>query len=153
MKQFLVFAFLCLLVTPCMAEQSVLEKQLLVKTAEGKSFAYNIELALTESEQMQGLMFRNELDENAGMLFPFPDSQQRSFWMKNTLIPLDIIFVKQDGTIQNIGANAVPLDLTPVSSTGPVKAVLEINGGQAAERGIKPGDIVHHSIFGNSLAQ
>jgi uncharacterized membrane protein (UPF0127 family) len=76
------------------------------------------------------------------MIFPFDAPRDAAFWMKNTLIPLDMIFVRADGSIANIAANTVPLSLDPVPSDGPVKAVLEIAGGRAAELGIKPGDKV-----------
>ena len=77
------------------------------------------------------------------MIFPFEPARDASFWMKNTLIPLDMIFIRQDGSIANIAADTVPLSLDPVRSEGPVKAVLEIAGGRAAELGIKPGDKVN----------
>lgn len=86
-------------------------------------------------------MNRNELAPDRGMIFPFAQPRQASFWMKDTLIPLDIIFVRADGTVANI-ENAVPLSLEPVMSAGPVNAVLELPGGRAAELGIKPGDKV-----------
>lgn len=76
------------------------------------------------------------------MIFPFETERVASFWMKNTLIPLDMIFIRSDGTIVNIEANTVPLSLQPVYSSGPVSAVLELAGGRAAELGIKPGDTV-----------
>ncbi len=87
-------------------------------------------------------MNRSELAPDRGMIFPFDPPRPASFWMKNTLIPLDMIFVRTDGTIANIEANAVPLSLDPVLSEGTVKAVLEIAGGRAAELAIKPGDKV-----------
>jgi len=100
------------------------------------------EVAKTEQEQMQGLMYRNELAPDRGMVFPFDTPRQASFWMKNTLIPLDLIFVRTDGSIANIAANAVPLSLQPIYSEGEVAAVLEIAGGRAAELGVQPGDKV-----------
>ena len=84
-------------------------------------------------------MNRSSLAPDRGMIFPFPAPKVASFWMKNTLIPLDIIFVRTDGTIANIAENTVPLDLNPVTSVEPVGAVLEIPGGRAAELGIGPG--------------
>jgi len=83
------------------------------------------------------------------MLFDFYQDAPVSFWMKNTLIPLDMVFIGGDGTIRHIHANAVPLTTDPVPSEFPVRAVLEINGGSAKLLGIKPGDKVKHPIFGN----
>jgi len=87
-------------------------------------------------------MNRSELAPDRGMIFPFDPPRDASFWMKNTLIPLDMIFVRADGSIANIAENTVPLSLEPVNSEGVVGAVLEIPGGRAAELGIKPGDKV-----------
>jgi uncharacterized membrane protein (UPF0127 family) len=100
-----------------------------------------VEIAATAEQQEKGLMFRRSLDPDAGMIFPFDPPQDVSFWMKNTLIPLDIIFIRPDRTIARI-TNAKPLDLTPLPSGEPVNGVLEIRGGRAAELGIKAGDVV-----------
>ena len=86
-------------------------------------------------------MFVRSLPPNRGMIFPYNPPQDVSFWMKNTLIPLDIIFIRSDGSIIRI-ANAKPLDETPLPSGEAAAAVLEIRGGRAAELGIKPGDLV-----------
>lgn len=90
-----------------------------------------------------GLMYRNALSPDRGMIFPFEQPRQASFWMRNTLIPLDMIFIRADGTIANIAANTVPMSEVPVLSEGNVAAVLEIAGGRSAELGIKAGDKVH----------
>ncbi len=103
---------------------------------------FTVEVARTRQQQAQGLMHRQSLAPDRGMLFPYSPPQPASFWMKNTLIPLDIIFVRPDGTIARIAANTVPLSLEPVPSLEPVSAVLEIAGGRAAELGIKEGDRV-----------
>jgi uncharacterized membrane protein (UPF0127 family) len=100
-----------------------------------------LELAQTPAQQERGLMFRRSLGPNEGMLFPYAPSQQVSFWMKNTLIPLDIIFVKPDGRIGRI-STAKPLDETPVPSGEPINMVIEIAGGRAAQLGIAVGDSV-----------
>jgi len=110
-----------------------------------KTHRFTVELARTAEEQAMGLMNRSELAPDRGMVFPFEPPREASFWMKNTLIPLDMIFVRADGTIANIEANTVPLSLDPVFSAGAVAAVLEIAGGRAAELGIKPGDAVKWS--------
>ena len=86
-------------------------------------------------------MFRKSLAGDRGMIFPYDPPQDVSFWMKNTLIPLDIVFIRADGTIARI-THAISMDLTPLPSGEPVAAVLEIRGGRAAELGIKEGDAV-----------
>lgn len=107
-----------------------------------RRFPFTVEIASTEDEQAQGLMFRRQLGPNEGMIFPFATSRMASFWMKNTLIPLDMIFIRSDGTIAMIAPNTVPQSLTPVGPGEPVSAVLEIPGGRAAELGIAEGDRV-----------
>jgi len=98
----------------------------------------------------RGLMFRESLAPNEGMLFVFEQTGVYPFWMKNTLIPLDMVFIAADGTVRHVHANAVPLSTDTVPSRFPVRAVLEINGGSAALLGIKPGDKVKNAIFGNA---
>ena len=87
-------------------------------------------------------MFRTELADNAGMIFPFPEPRIASFWMKNTVIPLDIIFIRANGTIESIADNTTPYSTIPVEAGEPVVAVLELRGGLAAELGIAAGDTV-----------
>ncbi len=111
-------------------------------TSNGISHRFMVELAKTTAEQARGLMFRTELAGDRGMIFPFTETRMASFWMKNTVIPLDIIFVRSDGTIESIAANTTPYSLDPVPSGEPVSAVLELAGGRAAELGITPGDKV-----------
>jgi len=119
-----------------------LEQVILCVTSAAKTHSFTVEVARTTTEQAKGLMFRTELPDNAGMVFPFPDLRIASFWMKNTVIPLDIIFVRADGTIESIADNTVPYSTTPVASGEPVRAVLELRGGLAAELGIAAGDKV-----------
>ena len=113
----------------------------MVKTEE-TSHQFRAELADTKELQARGLMHRTELGPNDAMLFPNEQPTARSFWMKNTPIPLDIIFVGTDGRISNIAAMAEPYSEDPVYSIGSVSAVLEIGGGRAEELGIEPGDQV-----------
>jgi len=108
---------------------------------------FRVEVAADEATREQGLMFRTHLDDDQGMLFDFHTPQQVSFWMKNTLIPLDMIFIRADGTIANIADNTEPSSETPIPSAGPVLGVLEIGGGLTQELGIKAGDKVTHRIF------
>jgi len=109
------------------------------------------ELASDPRSQEKGLMFRTKLAANAGMLFDFHTPQPQTFWMKNTVLPLDMIFIRTDGTISSIAPNTTPYSETPIPSTEPVRAVLEINGGRSAQLGIEPGQRVHNGIFGNAL--
>ncbi len=112
---------------------------LTVTTTSGKTHRFTVEIARTEAEQAQGLMNRETLAADRGMVFPYDPPRPASFWMKNTLIPLDIIFIRADGTVARIEANTVPLSLDPVVSGEPIGTVLELAGGRAAELGITPG--------------
>jgi hypothetical protein len=112
-----------------------------IRTDEG-SHLFEAEVARSREEQSRGLMFRESLAADRAMIFPFPEPIMASFWMRNTLIPLDMIFVREDGRIANIEREADPLTLDSRRSTEPVIAVLEIAGGRAAELGIEPGDAV-----------
>lgn len=102
------------------------------------------EIADTDEERRTGLMFREEMDEDAGMLFDFDDSRTVTMWMKNTLIPLDMLFIEEDGTILTIARNTKPLSLDVIPSGGPVRYVLELNGGTAKRLGVEPGDRVEY---------
>ena len=108
-------------------------------TAKG-DFKFSIELATTEPEREKGLMFRTSLAPDAGMLFVYQGEQQVSFWMQNTLIPLDMVFIAADGTVKTVHVNARPLDTTPIPSEVPIRFVLEIAGGRSQEVGLKVGD-------------
>lgn len=103
---------------------------------------FRVEVARSASEQERGLMFRESLPNDGGMIFPMKPPRPASFWMKNTVIPLDMIFVRADGTIARIAAETIPYSLEPVSSGEPVAAVLEIAGGRAAQLGISEDDKV-----------
>lgn len=106
-----------------------------VKMAD-KAHVFNVEVARTPEAQEKGLMFRTSLPADGGMLFPFAKPKYASFWMKNTLIPLDMIFIRTDGSIDRIAENTIPENLEPVVSGGEVSAVLELAGGTAARLGI-----------------
>lgn len=112
--------------------------------------AFTVEIASTPEEIQQGLMFRESLAPDAGMLFDFGEIRPASMWMKNTLIPLDMLFMDQTGKVVAIARNAVPGSTRSLGAGVPVRAVLEIPGGRARELGIEPGDIVQHQIFGNA---
>jgi uncharacterized membrane protein (UPF0127 family) len=108
----------------------------------GKPHAFTVEMATTPQQQDTGLMFRTAVPADAGMLFVFPTAQPEPFWMKNTLVPLDMVFINPDGTIRAIAENTVPFSLAPVDSGGPVLAVLELQGGITAKDDISVGDRV-----------
>ena len=110
--------------------------------SDGNTHDFTVEVARSEDEQARGLMYRESLAAGEGMLFPFPEPRPASFWMKNTLIPLDMIFVRADGSIARIAVNTVPPSLSPVGVGEPVAAVLEIAGGRSVELGIDEGDRV-----------
>jgi uncharacterized membrane protein (UPF0127 family) len=112
-----------------------------IQTAK-KALRYEVEVAATPDEQARGLMFRTSLPSMGGMIFLMRTPDMATFWMKDTVIPLDMIFIRTDGTIARIAANAVPESLEVVSSGEPVSAVLEIIGGGAAAAGIAEGDRV-----------
>jgi uncharacterized membrane protein (UPF0127 family) len=111
---------------------------LTVTTPKGKH-ALRVEVASSEAEQARGLMFRTEMGPDEGMIFPREPADIASFWMKNTPLPLDIIFIGTDGRVINVAANTVPYSLEPVGARGLTAAVLELNAGRAAELGIGPG--------------
>ena len=108
-------------------------------TASG-SHDLNIEIAANEEERRVGLMNRSSMPADHGMLFVFDKTQPVAFWMKNTLIPLDMLFIDESGTVKSIKTNATPLSLTPIPSGEPVRYVLELNGGAAARYDAKIGD-------------
>ncbi len=115
-----------------------------------KKHQFEVWIADTPERQRQGLMWVRDLPADQGMLFINDSVRLSSFWMKNTYIPLDMIFVDGRGKIVAIFANVPPLTLDPVGPDVPVKAILELRGGEAAKRGIKPGDRLRHAAFGNA---
>jgi uncharacterized protein len=117
---------------------------LTISTARGPR-RFSVEVARTEQEQERGLMFRTALPKDGGMIFPMDPPRPATFWMKNTPLPLDMIFIRADGTIARIAADTVPYSLDLVDSGEPVAAVLEIAGGAAAAAGIEEGDRVSWS--------
>jgi uncharacterized membrane protein (UPF0127 family) len=109
-------------------------------TANGHRLA--VELAASDKEQEKGLMFRRQMGADEGMIFPMQPPRQVYFWMENTVLPLDIIFIGSDGRVLNVAAHAKPYDRTPIPSAGKAAGVLELNAGRAAELGIGPGSVV-----------
>jgi uncharacterized protein len=122
---------------------------LVIETADGLR-TFMVEVATTPGERARGLMFREQLAPDAGMLFVYAQDQPVSMWMKNTLIPLDMLFVARDGRILKIVERTVPLSTAVIASDGSVAAVLELNGGTADRLGLRPGDRVRHASLGGA---
>lgn len=108
---------------------------------------FSVEVVANDSDRAKGLMFRKELPEGQGMLFDFQRDQEIAMWMKNTYIPLDMIFITANGRILRIAENTEPLSERIIPSGGPVRGVLEVIGGTARKLGIAPGDRVAHPMF------
>lgn len=123
------------------------KSEAVIRRATGGDVKFAVELALTPEQQQHGLMFRKEVKPYEGMLFDFGPERPIAMWMKNTLVPLDMLFIAADGRITRIAANTKPHSLDTIDSGSPVKAVLEIAGGSALLLGIKPGDRVIHPMF------
>ena len=118
-----------------------------IETAAGKTHSFTVEVAETPEQRSQGLMFRRQLAADAGMLFLFGNSEEHAMWMKNTLIPLDMLFIDETGKIVRIEQRTVPHSLRAIVSGGPVSAVLELNAGTASRLAIEPGDRVRYPAF------
>jgi hypothetical protein len=149
---FAVFAA-CALLAACSPRESQHHASLpttkvVIDTQKGP-VAFNVEVAADGASQEKGLMYRTALASDAGMLFDFHQPNLVVFWMKNTPLSLDMLFIRADGTVSTIAADAVPYSEDRLPSSEPVLAVLEINGGRAMALGIQPGDKVHAAIFGN----
>ena len=112
----------------------------LVVTTDTGDRVFQVEIADEPQERSKGLMFRRQMAKEHGMLFDYGEEQPASFWMRNTYLPLDMIFVKADGTVESIAERTTPMSERSVTSQGPVRYVLEINGGLSDELGIEPGD-------------
>ncbi|KHL26105.1 hypothetical protein PK98_06160 [Croceibacterium mercuriale] len=108
----------------------------------GTTHRFRVEVAESAEAQARGLMFRTEMGADEGMIFPYAAPQQLSFWMRNTVLPLDLVFIGADKRVINVSANAVPYSEAQLMSDGPAIAVLELNGGRAAQLGIGPGAVV-----------
>ncbi len=139
------FAALTLLLAAC----SNAESRLVLHTAKGE-FPFTVEIADDDAERARGLMFRDSLASDAGMLFDYGREQLASFWMQNTLIPLDMIFIGADGVVKTIHVNARPMDTTSIPSEVPIRFVLEIAGGRSKEIGLEVGDTMEHPRVGQS---
>ena len=124
-------------VTACQAEPRVT-----ITTKDGRTVSFVVEIADTPSKREMGLQYRRDLAADRGMIFLFPAESQQSFWMKNTPLPLDMIFINRERKIVGIVEQTVPFSMDPRSVTAPSQFVLEINGGLAKRHAIKAGDVV-----------
>ena len=122
-------------------------KPFTIATQGGQRQSFKVEVARNDADRAQGLMYRRAMPADQGMLFDFAKVGPVSMWMQNTYLPLDMLFVRPDGTIARIAANTEPLSTRTIPSGEPVLAVLELNAGTAARLGIKPGDRIEHPLF------
>ena len=116
---------------------------LVIEAGAGACYRFDVWIAASAAQHRRGLMHVRELPRFSGMLFIYPDAARRSMWMKNTYIPLDMLFIRGDGTVSSIAADTEPLSLASIASTEPVRYVLELNAGVARELGIEPGSRIH----------
>ena len=140
-------AVACLLVLTSVPTVRAADESTLEIVTKNGVHVFTVEIAKTDEERQKGLMFRKELPEGRGMLFDFKPDQHVSMWMRNTYIPLDMLFINGDGTIRRIAENTEPLSEKTIPSGGPVRGVLEVVGGTAKKLGIKAGDKVAHPLF------
>jgi uncharacterized membrane protein (UPF0127 family) len=147
---FLPLLLLALAANVALAQLATFPTAPLTIVTAGGPHKFTVELATTPAQMEQGLMFRPSLAPDAGMLFDYQAPSMAMMWMKNTLIPLDMLFVDAAGRIVNIHERAVPGSLATISAAAPARAVIELNGGTAARLGIRPGDRVMFPIFGNA---
>jgi len=141
-----VFALLMAVGVPASAVAQGKVETLVITTAQGPR-NFEVEVMRTDEERARGLMFRRYMPADRGMLFDFKDTQPVMMWMKDTFIPLDMLFIRKDGSIARIAENTEPHSTRTIASGEPVLAVLELNGGIAAKLGIKAGDRVQHPLF------
>jgi uncharacterized membrane protein (UPF0127 family) len=126
------------------------KEKLVITTSRGVEYVFQVEMAIKPEQQITGLMFRPSVPENGGMLFDWGTPRDSQMWMRNTLAPLDMVFINQDGTIRSIAEDTVPESLAVIDSRGTVRATLELAAGTTARLGIRVGDKVAQRIFGNA---
>jgi uncharacterized membrane protein (UPF0127 family) len=150
--RFSLFAVVALLGVWAVQVQAAPQTRLVIEGIAGPHI-FQVELAATEKERQVGLMYRRKLARDAGMLFDYLTPQPVAMWMKNTYIPLDMLFIAADGRVVNIAKRTVPHSLASIASAGRVRAVLELSAGTTDRLDIKPGDLVRHRVFGNLADQ
>jgi uncharacterized protein len=126
------------------------KEKLVIITRDGARHEFNVEMAITPQQQTVGLMFRPTVPADGGMLFDWVTPHSSQMWMRNTISPLDMVFINADGTIRSIVENTVPESLAVIDSRGPVRATLELAAGTTAKLNILVGDKVEQRIFGNA---
>jgi uncharacterized membrane protein (UPF0127 family) len=142
--------FLCVVAATAFAQNASFSRENLTIRSGDKIHKFTVELALTDEQRMQGLMFRKQMAPDAGMLFDFGESRRVQMWMENTILPLDMVFIGKDGTISSVHPDAVPYSQAIIDSGVPVSYVLELNAGRAKALGIKAGDKVQAKQIGNA---
>jgi len=148
--RFALFLVTLTLLAACADASSALPVETIVIDTHKGPVKFRVEVAGDVESQERGLMNRKQMPADAGMLFDFRRARFVTFWMKDTYIPLDMLFVRADGTISTVEPNAVPLSTDPIASAEPIVAVIELNGGRAHDLDIEPGDKVHASEFGEA---
>ncbi len=128
------------------AQEAARTEPLAIATRGGPQ-RFDVEVMRNDAERARGLMFRRSMAPNHGMLFDFERVEPVAMWMKNTYLPLDMLFIRADGTVARVAADTEPLSTATILSGEPVLAVLELNAGTAARLGIRPGDRVDHPLF------
>jgi len=147
---FVICALLALLSPALRAEEPLTKIEPLTIATDGDATMFTVEIADTDLSRERGLMFRQRLPEGHGMLFDFGEPRPVAMWMKNTYIPLDMLFIRADGTIAYIAENTVPKSLDTIGVSEPVLAVLELPAGTAKSKDIRSGDTVYHRMFNNA---
>jgi uncharacterized membrane protein (UPF0127 family) len=132
------------------AQPDLPKEKLVIITRDGVHHDFNVEMATATDQQTVGLMFRKSVAPDGGMLFDWGSPRDSQMWMRNTLVPLDMVFINADGRIRSIAENTVPESLAVIDSRGPVRATLELAAGTTARLNIRVGDKVEQKIFGNA---
>ena len=147
-----IFVMAALLLSPLASAQDQAQElaitRLVIEAGDGPK-TFEVEFASTSDERRVGLMYRTEMADDHGMIFSYPKPRVISMWMKNTFIPLDIIFIRRNGQIANMVENTTPGSLDSIVSQGRVIGVLELNAGMVERLGIERGDLVRHEMFSN----
>lgn len=136
-----------MVIAPLASARAQSFEPLTIVTQAGQRHAFQVEVARNDADRAQGLMYRRSMPADRGMLFDFGRVEPVAMWMQNTYLSLDMLFIRPDGTIARIAANAEPLSTRTIPSGEPVLAVLELNGGTAARLGLRAGDRVEHPLF------
>ncbi len=136
------------IINPTEAQPTLPTEKLVIVTHDGRKLDFTVEMAVGTDQQTVGLMFRKTVPDGTGMLFDWGTVRESNMWMRNTVSPLDMLFIDADGTIHHIAEHTVPQSLAVISSAGPVRATLEIAAGAAEKLDIRVGDKVQNRIFG-----